>query len=405
MTVFVIVAALLTLATVALVAGSLARAPRAARAGADEINAAVYRDQLAELDAQLAEGTLVAARHAEAREAIRRRMAQDLRPSAARNALPQRGAALAVALAIAAGAAGMYVWRGTPAALAPQAAAPAARDAAHGLQSEQILGMVERLAARLRENPDDLNGWVMLARSQSALGRFDEASRAYREASQRAPRDAALLADYADVLAMSRGRSFEGEPDRLIARALEIDSGHVKSLALAGSSAFARKDYGRAIELWGRIREQVPADSQMARSIEASIVQARALAVGAPPAAAVAPSAGGAGTLSGLVKLAPALAARVDSGDTLFVYARAISGSPRPVAILRTSVSRWPVEFSLDDTSAMSSGGRLHGEVALEARVSKSGGAAPAPGDLRGILTPVRVGASGVVVEIASVVE
>lgn len=417
MTAFVIVAALLTVATLVLVSRPLLRSPRAARTSADELNAAIYRDQLAELDAQLAEGALDAAHHARAREAIRHRLTQELHPAAGppRNAFAQRSAAIVVAIGIAAGAAGLYPLIGTPTALGPTAspAAVSGKDGAHGLQNAQIAGMVERLAARLRDNPEDLNGWVMLARSYSALGRFDDAGRAYGEGAKRAPGDAVLLADYADTLAMAQGRSFDGEPDRLIARALEIDRGHVKALALAGSSAFARKDFARAIGFWSRIREQVPADSQMARSIEASIAEARQLAGAPRQAKAIAvtssppPAAAQPARVSGTVTLAPALAARAKDGDMLLIFARTTAGSRMPVAILRAPVGRWPVAFTLDDSSAMSLANRLstHAEIVLEARISRSGSAAAAPGDLHGTLAPVKVGASGVVIEIASVVE
>lgn len=402
MTAFALTTALLTAAVIFLVTRPLLRLPRQAWAGADEVNAAVYREQLAELDAQLAAGALSAEHHARAREAIRLRLASDLSaaPEAGRSPAPARGLALAAAIGIAAAGVGLYALLGTPAALEPQARPAAAADPnAHGLQSAQIAAMAERLAIRLQANPDDLNGWVMLARSYSALGRFDDGARAYGEAARIAPRDAPLLADYADVLAMARGRSFDGEPDRLIARALAADGSNVKALALAGSSAFARKDHARAVELWSRILALVPADSNMGRSIEASIAQARALA---GKAAAGAPAA----SVSGTVTLAPGLAERVKEGATLFVYARAVGGSRQPAAIARLPAAGWPVRFTLDDSSAMDRANRLssHREVALEARVSPGGSATAASGDLRATVSAVKVGASGIAIEIASVV-
>ena len=245
MTPFAIAATLLALATAILVARSLRGGPRAGAGTFDDLNAAVYRDQLAELDAALADGSLSGERHAEARANIRARLAAELSRGAAqaKSLAASRtwtfGAAGAVVLAGAA----LYALLGTPAALTPAARAPeASQEAKHGLQGEQIAAMVERLAARLQANPDDLDGWVMLGRSYSALGRFADAARAYGQATQRQPNDAGLLADQADVLAMAQGRRFDGEPDRLIARALAADPNHVKSLALAGSAAFARRD-------------------------------------------------------------------------------------------------------------------------------------------------------------------
>lgn len=310
MTTFLVAATFVTAAVLFLITRPLLRPARAATAGADDVNAAVYRDQLAELDAQLADGSLEAGHHARAREAVRARLAADLGVAGGvvRGPIAARGLAAGIVVALAVSASLLYALLGTPSALQPQAkAAPAADANAHGLQGAQIAAMVQRLATRLAADPGDLNGWVMLARSYSALGRFDDAGRAYAEAAKLSPQDAPLLADYADILTMAQGRSFEGEPDRLIARALAVDPTHVKSLALAGSSAFARRDYAGAASLWGRVLDQVPAGSDMGRRIEASIAQARALGGEAAPA--------GAASISGTARLAPGLAGRMREGS------------------------------------------------------------------------------------------
>ena len=139
----------------------------------------------------------------------------------------------------------------------------------------------------------------------------------------------------------------------------------------------------------------------MARSIDASLAQARGLA----PGAAAAPAK--AATVAGVVTLAPALAARVQPGDTLFIYARAPEGSRMPLAILRKPVAAWPVAFTLDDTLAMSPQARLSGatRVVVEARISRAGSANAAPGDLRGTSGPVDVGRADVRIEIGAVVD
>lgn len=296
MTAFIVVALALSLAAGAILLLSLRRSRSVARASSDELNAAVYRDQLVELDAALAQGTISPAREATARDAIRRRMAEDLHPATAASATRAGGKAIGwgLAAALPLAAAALYAALGTPAALAPQPAAAlaAARDdSAHGLQSEQIVLMVGQLGARLAQSPEDVPGWVMLGRSYSALGRFAEASRAYAEAARRAPRDAQLLADYADVLAMAQGRSFAGEPDRLIAAALQAAPANIKALALGGTSAFNRKDYPGAVALWTRIRDQAPPDSEMGRSIAASIAQAQTLMGGGLATGKAAPAA------------------------------------------------------------------------------------------------------------------
>jgi len=125
----------------------------------------------------------------------------------------------------------VYLAVGTPQAILTATAPPGSP---HGVTEEQVVAMVERLAARMRANPDDPQGWKVLARSYAALGRFKEASDAYANAAARVNDDAQLYADYADALAMAQGRTLEGEPEKLIARALAIDPANTKALALAG---------------------------------------------------------------------------------------------------------------------------------------------------------------------------
>jgi len=137
--------------------------------------------------------------------------------------------------------------------------------------------LIGRLAARLRESPEDAEGWVMLGRSYVVLGRFGEASRAYANATARMPRNAQLLADYADALGMAQGRSLLGEPEKIITRALAVDPDNVKALALAGTAAFDRKNYVMAAEHWERILALVPQESEIARSVRTSVAEARAL--------------------------------------------------------------------------------------------------------------------------------
>jgi cytochrome c-type biogenesis protein CcmH len=151
--------------------------------------------------------------------------------------------------------------------------------AAHGLGQQQMNAMIARLAARLEANPQDAKGWVMLARAQAVLGRFDEASVAYARSVAMFPDDAQLLADYADALAMTRGRLLAGEPEMLVERALRADPDNAKALALAGTAAFEKRDFGLAVKHWQRLRSLIPPDSEFAQSIQRSIDEARSLAM------------------------------------------------------------------------------------------------------------------------------
>ena len=232
-------------------------------------NIAIYRDQLRELDADLAAGKLAPPDYGQARTELESRMLQDV--DATEGAVPRRsgrGAALLVGIVVPACALALYFLVGSPRALDPSADP-------HAFSAGQIEAMVERLAVRLRENPEDAEGWKMLGRSYAALGRFAEAVDAYGKAAVRAPRDADLLADFADALGMAHSRSLQGEPEKLILRALEIDPQNLKALALGGTVAFERKDYAAAGGYWQRMLPLVPPDSEDARAIRDNVAEAR----------------------------------------------------------------------------------------------------------------------------------
>ena len=403
MTVFLVIGALLVAGAVLFVVPPLLR--RGLRTGAtrDAVNVAVYRDQLRELEADLRAGTLAADQHEKARSEIEARLLADVGGGDAPAQSPRhtRAAALALGLAVPICALAVYVAVGNPRALLPQGPDGGS---SHGLSAQQFEALVSRLAARLKDNPEDAEGWMMLGRSYAALGRYGEASEAYAKAAARMPRDAQLLADYADALAMAQGRTLQGEPEKIILRALAIDPDNVKALLLAGTAAFNRNAYPAAIRHWERVLRLIPAESDMVQRVQASIAEARSLA-GSPDGktqvAKPAPSQGGS-RVSGVVTLAPELAGKVAPGDTVFIFARAAEGPRMPLAILRKRASDLPAEFTLDDSMAMSPEMKLSAfpRVVIGARVSKTANAAPSPGDLQGLSAPVKVGAKGVAVTI-----
>ena len=402
MTVFWVMAVLLAAGAVAFVLPPLLRRRRTAPGAAVEAtNVAVYRDQLRELENDLAAGTLARDQFDSARRELEARLLDDVRVSATGPSGETRGrvAAILAGIAIPLASILLYFAVGNPGALAPQSES-------HGITRQQIEGMVDRLAARLKEDPADATGWAMLGRSYAVLDRFAEAAVAYANAVRHSPPDAQLLADYADALAMAQGRRLQGEPERLIAMALKIDPRNVKALALAGTAAFENRDFKGAIAYWSRILEIVPPDSDMADSIRDSIADAQQLSGGtikAPPAPARA-AAAAPGVVSGTVQLSPALAARVAPGDTVFVFARAVEGPRVPLAVMRKQARELPAAFTLDDTMAMAPGMKLsnHDRVVVGARISKSGQPTPQPGDYEGLSAPVKVGDSGVIVLIAN---
>jgi cytochrome c-type biogenesis protein CcmH len=249
------------------------------------------------------------------------------------------------------------------------------------------------------------------------LGRTDDTLDAISHAAKLKPEDAGILADFADALAMKNGRNLEGDPTRLIERALKIDPDNLKALALAGTAAFNRGDFAKAAEYFDRVVKVGPPESPMVQQARDAAAEARergklpaVAATGATPpstSASASASVAAGGAVAGTVTLAPALAGRAAPDDTVFIFARAAEGSRMPIAIVRKQVKDLPYTFRLDDSLAMSPANLLStaGRVVVGARVSKSGQAMPQPGDLEGLSPPTTVGSGSVSVVIANEVK
>jgi cytochrome c-type biogenesis protein CcmH len=334
---------------------------------------------------------------------MRRSAGEAHAPGAPGGQRPQTRMALALTVLLPAAAVAIYMQVGRPDALTmpPELLAAAATPTDHGPSEEDIPAMVERLAERLRTQPQDIDGWHMLARSYSAMNRYADAAKAYAHLATLLPQDAGVLADYADALATAQGGALAGEPERLIERSLAIDPQQPKALALSGSAAFARGDFARAEKQWQSVLPLVPEDSEFARSTQAGIAEAR-VRQGMPATAQPATAAASSTRLSGTIRLATGSAAP-KPGQTLFIYARAANGSPMPLAAIKRPVGDFPLQFVLDDSHALSTGTHLAdaGPLIVGARISASGSATPQAGDLEGQAGPVAAGAGGLAIELA----
>ena len=392
------------------------------------------RQKLQQLQALHQSGTLSAEAYAAARSQVEQdlvaQVMADAKPAAPR--APPRLQALVMLGVVAIAVAG-YTFTGSPglAGLSP-ATAPvaAAGDAGQHATDLQMTEVVDKLAQRLKEKPDDVNGWTLLARAYSAMGRHAEAAPVYKKVLAMAGENANVLADYADTLGALNGGTLNDEAIKMVERALVLEPDNIKARALAGSAAFDRRDYAGAVRQWEAVVAALPPDSAFVPELQASIAQARELG-GMPPASpfaapaapaapamaaapapqtaaapAVTPAASVATAISGNVGLAPALAGQVSPEDTVFIFARAAEGPRMPLAILRKQVKDLPASFTLDDSLAMAPSAKIsdHGRVVVSARISKSGNAMPQPGDLIGQASAVAPGARGVQVTISEAV-
>ncbi|MFZ4539792.1 tetratricopeptide repeat protein [Propionivibrio sp.] len=270
------------------------------------------------------------------------------------------------------------------------------------MSTPQIEEMLGKLVDKLKTNPGETKGWVMLARSYKALGRFAESAEAYSHGGALLDAEPVLLADYAEVLAQLNGGSFKGKPDELIAKALKIDPNELQALFLACAAATDRKDFSAVADYWGRLLLQLEPGSEEAQSVEEAVAKAREIVAqsgGKPGKKAVASAvAVGAESISGEVTISGKIASQAKPEDLLFVFVRAEEGSRMPLAVVRTQVSNLPLTFRFDDSMALPGGKKISDfkTVNIEARVAKAGQAQSSSGDLIGSLKSVKPGSKNI---------
>jgi len=298
------------------------------------------------------------------------------------------------------------IWQG---AVAAASGTPASPDdsTAQGPDMEQA---VAGLAERLRLQPDDLEGWMLLGRAYKTTERFEPAREALANAYRLAPENADVLVEYAEAMVLaSESRRFEGESRELLERAVLLQPDSQRGLWLFGIAAFQDENYADASKVWERLLASIPPDAEARDALVERIADARQraglkpLATPAPPVAAStteAPAAMSSSTPSDVgttprltvtVDLAPELKAKVGASDVLFVFARAASGPRMPLAIQRLSAGSLPVTVTLDDSTSMMPTMKLSliPQVVVGARISKSGQATPQSGDFETLSAPI----------------
>ena len=398
---WVIVIAMIVV-TLALILPALLKPSKTVSTNANAEKRAIFRQQFDEIAQDNTNGILDAAQYALAKTELERRMLDEIGTNHVLTANNKPDRTLALILLILLPLAALFIYHkiGNPAAIdMPHAAESILTESAKAGDVEPLLAAMN---AKLVQNPADGKGWALLARTYVELGRSSDAVPAYEKAVKIIPNDAQLLADYADALAVSNGYNLDGKPTELVNQALKLDPHHIKSLLLAAAAATNRKDYKAAITHWQNLQKELPADSEIAPKVKASLDEVYRLAgIKAPEASnesAVQTSQG----ISGTVKLAPALAVNIDPAATVFVYARAAQGAAMPLAIERTKVKDLPYTYHLDDSKGLMPANKLSqaSEVVIVARISKTGDAKPQAGDLQGTSAAIKPDGSKVDVEI-----
>jgi len=245
--------------------------------------------------------------------------------------------------------------------------------------AENMAAMMDKLRQRLQQQPDDVEGWVMLGRSYGFLQQYQDAADAFARADKLKADDVEIMLQYANNLAMARGGSMKGDPEQLIARVIEKAPDNANALWLAGMAMAEAGDFAKAKQYWQKLLQLLPPDAeglsqvqQMLAAVDQELEKQR--------------SAGPVIEIKVKVAIDPALKANLQSQDAVFIYAQAVNGPKMPLAIVRKQGSDLPTEVVLNDQMAMQGGSRLgeQEQLRIVARVSKSGQAMTQPGDLLG---------------------
>ncbi len=262
--------------------------------------------------------------------------------------------------------------------------------------------MIQKVKDHLRDNPDDARGWFMLGRSLMTVQKFTEAVTALQRSYDLNKQEPSVMLALADALAMTNDGVMTGEPEKLVLEALEISPNELTGLWLAGLAAEQagrlRDSFDYFVRLLPMLKDD-PESSAELKSMLATLKErqpdlpelafeetmptiASASIGGTTTKPANAPA--GAASISLLVTLDQSVASQANPNDLVFVYAKAASGPPMPLAAKRLKVSDLPAKLTLSDSDAVMAQMKLSNfeQIKIGARVSKTGDPVSKPGDL-----------------------
>lgn len=351
----------------------------------DQRNIAIARQRLAELKEQLQAGALSQALYDEQLAELELALSDDLDIQSQVKASSSQGRWMASVLIVAIPLlAGSLYW-----ALGNYQSLSQVEQAAATPEQEQISVMVAGLAERLQKQPDDALGWTMLGRSYKYLQQNDKAVAAFEHAYKLIGDQPEIMLLYADALAFVNDQQLAGKPAELVFKALAIEPDNVTGLWLGGMAKAQTGDFAAAMDLWKKLEALLPPGSEAQQEIQGLMAK---LSTQIPEGATQAETKPAkTKNIEVQVSLAPELQQSAGPGDTVFIYAQALSGPKMPLAIVRKQVSELPLTVNLTDAMAMTPAMKLSsfGQVKLLARISKSGNAMPQPGDLIGVIEQV----------------
>ncbi|MFK5971571.1 MAG: c-type cytochrome biogenesis protein CcmI [Candidatus Marithrix sp.] len=357
----------------------------------NDLNVAIYKERLAELEQE----NLSPEQLAVAKRELEKNLAQDLEITTTEVGFSRAKWASFVVILLVPFIALAGYWQVGSSHLLTEQPKTEVKDQ----QQTDMTEMVEKLAKRLEKQPDDVKGWQMLARSYAFMERYDDAVNVYDKLLVLiGNQDAELLTNFAQILALQNAGELAGKATELLKSAMKIDPTNQKGLWLSGFAASERGDLQLALEYWQRLLTQLPADDKQTRPmLETYMAEIQQKLGNIPVATKSTQPIKTEEKVIGIevsVSLAPSLQNKVKPGDTVFVFARAITGRPMPLAAVKKSASELPFKVILNDSMAVMPTMKLSSatEVVVGARISNSGMATSQSGDLQGQISPIKVG-------------
>jgi cytochrome c-type biogenesis protein CcmH len=378
-----VVTSLITIALLILILPLIRKKPLVV-SDVEQRNILIAREKLKELKRQFEDGELSKQQYDEQFQELELSLKNDLESIERQQTVTQGRWVIGVLLILIPAASLMlYFDLGDPGAITKQVKQQ------QWIQQQQqaeanIQKMVEGLAHRLQQNPNDTEGWLMLGRSYLYLKRYQAAAEAFAQAARLQPDNAEVLLQYADTLAATTGGKLTGKPRQLIDRALQLEPDNQTALWLSGLAKVEAGQLHQALKDWQKLAALVDKQSQSYSKL-VGLIQALQEKTKSKPSAAEQKALRNV-SIKVQVALAEALKSQVKADDTVFIYARAVNGPKMPLAIVRKQVKALPLSVTLDDTMAMMPTMSLSSvkQVEVIARVSKHGSAMPQAGDLIG---------------------
>ena len=362
------------------------------------LNVSITKERLSELELELEQGTISQSEYDQTREELEQALLYDVEQDnkdikKVNNQAYNQFSRIVLILSVPLLAIGLYAFLGKLELIEggqkQTAAAPAGHASSNGASSIGTLEeMVDKLAAKLKEDPTNAKGWFMLARSYMSMNRYQEAVIALEKTNELIPNNPTVMLRYADALTMLNGGKISGKPFELIKQAVALKPDDPTGLWLIGMGYEEHGDYSRAISYWNLLLPLLQ-DEKSTNEVQNLIRQAKSKAgintADSPAPDVIKTEKKTTTSLKVSVNIDKTKLKDVSMTDTVFIFAKATSGPPMPLAVVRKQVKDLPLDVTLDDSMAMIPSMKISNfkEVQIVARISKSGSPKAQSGDFQ----------------------